>query len=72
MYKVKVNLVTMSDVKEFVDIISGIDAPVKLTDSAGCTVNAKSIIGCLAALEWNQLFTVSDVDIYSKIEKFAM
>lgn len=72
MSKVKINLVTMSDVTEFVAITTAMKDPVELTDGAGYTVSAKSLFGCLAALEWNELYAISEADIYTKISKFAV
>lgn len=72
MYKVKINLVTMTDIKEFVEMVTVIQSPVTLTDGAGYSVNAKSMMGCVAALEWDNLYAFSDFDIYTKISKFAI
>lgn len=72
MYKVKINLVTMTDIKKFVEIVTAIQVPVTLTDGAGYSVNAKSMMGCVAALEWDELYALSDSDIYTKISEFAI
>lgn len=60
MYKVKVNLVTQEDIKEFVNIADTIDGPVNLIDSEGHCVNAKSILGCLYSVEFTDTFVTSD------------
>ena len=72
MHKIKIRLETYSDVHEFVNIASQIDSNIKLIDGQDYCINAKSILGSLAALEWNELYCVSDEDIYSKIAKFAI
>lgn len=71
MYKTKINLITLNDIHKFVNIVSQIPERVVLTDGFGYTVNAKSIIGCIAALEWNNLYVTSETDIYTKIAEFA-
>lgn len=72
MYKTKIQLNTMSDIHKFVSIVSEIKEPIVLTDGKGYTVNAKSMLGCVAALEWDSLFVTSPVDIYTKIFAFAI
>lgn len=71
MYKTKINLVTMSDIRKFTEIISSLKGEIKLVDGRNYTINAKSILGCLAALEWNEMYVLSDEDIYTKIRDFA-
>lgn len=60
MYKVKVNLVTQEDIKEFVNIADNIDGRVSLVDNEGHCVNAKSILGCLYSVEFSETFVISD------------
>ena len=36
-----------------------------------CSVNAKSLLGLLYSTTWNDIWCVSDNDIYSHISKFA-
>ena len=72
MYKYKINLVTMSDMTEFVEIVSKVEGIVRLTDGDGFCVNGKSILGAVATIEWNALYCVSDTDIYSRIEKYCV
>ena len=70
-YRTEIELNTMKDVNEFVEIMSTIKSPVYLEDGAEFRVSAQSMIGALAALEWNKLVVVSIEDIYFKISKFA-
>lgn len=51
MHRVKINLVTMEDVKNFVKIASTVPDKVFVTDGDRYVCNAKSILGCLAAME---------------------
>lgn len=72
MYKYKIELVTASDARKFVEAVTPIQTPVKLTDGEGFCVNGKSLLGAsLAAIEWSTLYCVSDEDIYTKIRKFC-
>lgn len=69
----KINLVTMTDITEFIKICEGIEGRVELIcGKKGYRVNARSMLGCLAALEFDELWVESDKDIYSKIEKFIV
>ena len=70
-HRVKIFLETRNDIDEFVNIVSMVKTPVYLEDGANFRVNAKSILGATAALEWDTLICVSADDIYSKIRKFA-
>lgn len=73
MYQYKIALETMTDANEFVSITSRIhDAQILVEDGAGLCVNAKSIMGMLYALEFDDLICASDIDIYAKIEKFVL
>lgn len=71
-YKHKIELVTMTDIAEFVQIVSAIDSSVKLVDDTGFCVNGKSLLGAMLTTEWNSLYCISDDDIYSKIQKFCV
>ena len=68
--KVKVNLETMSDVTKFVSITSMIDVPVHLVNGDFC-VSAKSLLGALYTMEWEDVWCECEKDIYSKIEQFV-
>ena len=71
MYKYKINLVTVSDITEFVRIAADVNGEIKLEDDSGFCVSGKSLLGAMATVEWNSLFCVSSVDVYSKIQKFC-
>lgn len=73
MGKVKIELNTLTDIREFVDIVSDpeIQGDIKLTDGNSYTTNARSLLGAMASVEWSELYCVSDEDIYTKIQKFA-
>lgn len=71
MHRVKINLVTMEDVKNFVKIVSTIPGRISITDNSNYICNAKSILGCLAAMEWDEMYVESEEDIYHRLEMFA-
>lgn len=69
--KYKIVLDTVSDVTNFVKNVSiARDATVTVTDGNGLRVNAKSIIGMLYALEFDELWCESDIEIYEKIRQW--
>ena len=70
--KVKIRLGTLSDIKGFVSAASKIvDAEVYLTDGNNLTVSAKSVLGAMYTMEWNDIYCTCDKDIYSTIRSFA-
>jgi hypothetical protein len=71
MMKVKVALETMSDVSEFVAIASKVKEPVVLVGE-DFKVSAKSLLGALYTMEWQEVWCECEVDIYSKISKFVI
>ena len=71
-YKYKIELVTVSDIVEFVKIATAEQCDIKLVDDSGFCVNGKSLIGAMATVEWSSLHCVSDEDIYTKIKKFCV
>lgn len=68
----KIELDTFSKITNFVSIVSKIDGDIKLIDGTGYRVNAKSLLGAIATMEWHDLYVLSDADIYNKIKEFAV
>ena len=68
----KIRLDTFRDATEFADIASTVNGRVTITDGNGLSVNCKSVLGALYAMEFNSLFCDSDVEIYHKISKFII
>lgn len=68
--KLKIRLETMNDVMRFQDIVSKVEEPVKLIDGNDYCVNAKSILGAITALEWSNLYVVSDKDLTTALKDF--
>ena len=71
MGKYRIELVTMTDCNQFVEAVSHIKGNVVLEDGRGYRVSAKSFIGTLAATEWDNLYCISDTDIYTAISKWV-
>lgn len=70
--RVKVRLDMLSDIKGFVSAVSPIAAEVHLTDGNNLTVSAKSILGAMYTMEWNEVYCTCDKDIYSAIRAFVV
>ena len=71
MFKTKIELVGMSDINKFITITTKLPGVIKLTDGDNYSVNAKSLLGALASMEWDELYCESEVDIYTHIAEFA-
>ena len=68
--KERVNLDTMGKINAFVSICSRLDCKVDLIDGNGYRVSAKSLVGALATVDWNQVFIECDKDIYAYVQEF--
>jgi chaperone required for assembly of F1-ATPase len=71
-FRHKIRLDTLSDVNEFVKIASQLEGRIILTDGNHFTVNARSTLGALYSLEWDNLYVESEFCIYTAIEKFVI
>ena len=69
--KVRIELNTMTDVNEFVGVVSSVSVPVHLT-SNDFRVSAKSLLGAIYTMEWQEVWCECEVDIYNKIKKFVI
>ncbi len=71
--KYKIVLDTVSDVTNFVkNVTTEKEATVTVTDNRGLRVNAKSLMGMLYALEFEELWCESDTEIYEKIKDYVI
>lgn len=70
--RAKINLDTMSKINAFVGICSRLDYKINLIDGNGYCVSAKSLVGALATVDWNQVFVECDKDIYAYIQDFLV
>ena len=71
MFKTKIELVGMSDINKFIAITTKLPGVIKLTDGDNYSVSAKSLLGALASMEWDELYCESENDIYTHIAEFA-
>lgn len=72
--RLKINLDTQSDVLDFCKIAGSQPGEVRIVghdNGQECSVNGKSLLGLLYCTTWNDLWCVSENDIYSQISKFA-
>ena len=73
MKKYKIVLDTVSDVNKFVSIANTfLNSTITVTDNNGLRVNAKSLMGMLYALEFEELWCESDTEIYEKIKDYVI
>lgn len=71
-YKFKINLVTLADCNDIVAKISANNKNAVLTDGNKYCVSAKSFLGAVLTMEWNQVFIESDDEIFSCIRKWVI
>lgn len=70
--KAKIRLDTMKEINQFVAICSAVHAPVHVTDGAGLKVSAKSVLGVMYSMEFEDIWCECEEDIYNKIEQFII
>ena len=70
--KVQIRLDTYTDVRDFVRITSALGGDIHITDNKGLCVNAKSLLGAMYSLEFEELWCESEFDIYRNIEDFIV
>ena len=70
--KAKIRLDTLREVNQFVNICSKILNPVYITDNAGLKVSAKSLLGVMYALEFNEIWCECEQDIWMDIQSFII
>ena len=73
MEKYKVELVTLTDVKNFTEIASNQseDIQIQLTDG-NYLINARSILGVMYALEWNNLWLIASEPVYDAFKNYIV
>lgn len=70
--KAKIRLDTMKDINQFVSICSKVSGPVYITDGAGLKVSAKSILGVMYSMEFDEIWCEAEVNLYSQLDKFII
>ena len=72
MQRYKIELITMGDIRDFVNEVSVLPGEIRLSNDQGFCVNAKSILGAVATIEWNRLYCYSEHDIGEHIARFCV
>ena len=70
--KARIRLDTLNDVREFVNIASSKPFKISVTDGKGLCVNAKSMMGVLYSMEFDEIWCESAEDIWHQISKFVV
>ena len=70
--RAKINLDTISDVQKFVKITTALNGKITVTDGKGLVVNAKSLMGLIYSLEFEELWCESEFDIWRQISEFIV
>ena len=59
----RVRLDTMTDIQKFTEVVSRIDERVFLEDNTGYKVSARSLLGALLSMEWEEVYVHCEKDI---------
>lgn len=70
--KAKIRLDTTNDAIQFSNLCLALPGQITITDNNGLRINAKSILGMLYALEFEELWCESENDIYTHIDQFII
>lgn len=70
--RVRVCLDTLDDIKKFVAITTNVECPVFLQDESGLQVSAKSLLGAIYTMEWDEVWCYCEKDISGKILSFIV
>lgn len=72
--KMKINLDTAAAAKRITELALALppEAAITITDNNGLRVNARSMLGALYALEFNELWLESDVDCWRVFKEFEV
>ena len=74
LYHYNIELVTLSDIREFVSIATTVGGDLLLTSGEDFSVNAKSFLGVMLAkkLNWEKLTLIADHECYHDFQKFII
>lgn len=70
--RVQIRLDTLHDVQDFVNIVTRMHGNIYITDNAELKVSAKSLLGAIYAMEFEELWCESEEDIYRNIQDFII
>ena len=73
-YRMKIRIDTDSDVAKLVSIATKFDKTtrIEIVDGEGMRVNARSILGMLYAMTFDEIWLESDKDVYNEFFDFAI
>jgi hypothetical protein len=75
-FRYRVRLETLADVRLFLDIVARnfneFEVLMLTTASGDYAVNAKSIMGVIYSLEWDNLYLISEKEIYHLFKDFII
>ena len=70
--RIKIHLDTMSEINSFIATMTKSTANIFLTDKErNYIVSAKSMLGAVYSMEWDEVWCESDEDIYHLVSKFT-
>ena len=69
--KIKIRLDTIKDAQALSNIAQDLSDEITITDNSGLRVSAKSVLGVIYALEFNELWLESDDDHYFAFMDFV-
>lgn len=69
--RVRIYLETLQDAYEIARIAGQCNGHVIIRDGKGMAVNAKSVLGAIYSMEFDELWLESDENIFSKISRFV-
>lgn len=70
--KQRIRLDTVKDINNFVSIATAIPHKVFLTDGKEFKVSAKSLLGAMFTVEWDEIYCECDTDISGKIVNYII
>lgn len=65
--RTRIRLDTLSDINSFVAVTTCINEDIFLEDNSGHRVSAKSLLGSIYSMEWDQIFVTCSKDITAHI-----
>lgn len=71
-HRYQILLETETDVLEFVSIALKLGGKITVSDNTGMKVNARSVLGMMYALTFEELWCESEEDIYHAIDSFVV
>lgn len=71
-YEMKIRLDTMREIQDFVNVAQTVPGRALIKDGNGLCVNAKSLLGVMASMEFDQLILCTDEFVNSAFDRFLI